>query len=699
MADDTYNSVDGQAQLGSVVQARDIGAVHHHVHAAPPPPATVPYQLPPAFVHFVDRWNEQQRILRALDGRSGREDGPLVVALTGIGGVGKTALGFHVTRRISDRFPDGVLYVDLDDLRRDGVVEVADVLGELLSGLGVAAEWLHRSLAGRSKQYWTQTRGKRLLVVVDNARFAQEILPLLPSSGAGLVIVTSQGRLHDLGGVAALEVPMSPLAVEDAVRLLRHIVDDARLTEEPDAAVELARGCGGLPVALHVAGRWIRRHRRRSLSRLVAELSAELHEKGVPMVEAIWDAAYEGLGAEAARLYRLLPEFPAPVLTVPAAAALLGDGTPAAEDALDELEGAGLLESRPEGPGIHDLVREHAERRSREEDPVGGSRQEARERLVRWYRRQAIHADLLAAGPRMTFAEPGDALPGVPDVEFGGKAEALRWMESQRLALYGCVRVAYESGLDEDAWALCEPLWTHFLDHPHYADVTDAFGRGLAAAQRIEHLPAAIRMRCQLARPLWEQERYEEAAEQLRHAVSAAGALGDSEKERKLKASVVEFRGKLASVQGDWASAVADFESARREHAAIGNAYGVMLQTYLLGGTALDMGECGRAVGLLTDAHRMARELGRERMTARTGFALGRALRHAGRAAEAFALIRAALDNARRRGSTSDEARVLEELARLADGVGRAEEAEEHRAAARLLAERGGGLPSVGQSS
>ncbi|MEU5126346.1 NB-ARC domain-containing protein [Streptomyces mobaraensis] len=695
MADDTYNSVDGQAQLGAVVQARDIGAVHHHVHAAPPPPPAVPFQLPPAVAHFEDRREEQERILRELEGRSGGGGGPLVVALTGIGGVGKTALGFHVARRISDRFPDGVLYVDLDDLRRDGVVEVADAVGELLSGLGVAPAWLHRSFAGRSKQYWTLTRGKRLLVVVDNARFGNEVLPLLPSSGDGLVIATSQGRLHDLDGVAALEVPMRPLAVEDAVRLLRHIVDDTRLAEEPDAVVELARGCGGLPAALHVAGRWIRSHRRRSLSRLVAELSAELHEKGIPMVEAVWDAAYAGLGPEAARLYRLLPEFPAPVVTVPAAAALLGEDVPPAEDALDELEGAGLLESRPEGPRIHDLLRGHAERRSREEDPAGGGRQGARERLVRWYRRQASRADLLAAGPRMTFAEPGPDLPGVPDVEFGGKAEALRWLESQRLALYGCVRIAYECGMDEDAWALCEPLWTHFLDHPHYADITDAFGRGLAAAQRLEHLPATIRMRCQLARPLWEQERYEEAAEQLRHAVSAAGALGESEKERKLKASVVEFRGKLASVQGDWASAVADFESARRQHEAIGNAYGVLLQTHLLGCAALGAGEYGRAVELLTDAHRMAVEQDRVRMTARTGFELGRALRRAGRPAEAVALVRAALDNARERGATSDEARVLEELARLADEMGETEAAEGHRAAARLLAERCGGLPGA----
>ncbi|MGK5638699.1 NB-ARC domain-containing protein [Streptomyces sp. URMC 126] len=699
MADDTYNTVDGQARTGAVFQARDIGAVHHHVHTAALPPAPIPYQVPPAITHFVDRRDEQERILGALDECSGGDGAPLVVALTGIGGIGKTALGFHITRRISDRFADGVLYVDLDDLRRDGVVEASDALDELLSGLGVTADWLCRSPAARKKQYWSLTKDKRLLVVVDNARFGSEVLPLLPSSGGSLVITTSQGRLPDLAGMAVLEVPMRPLAVEDAVRLLRHIVDDARLADEPDAVAELARGCGGLPAALHVAGRWIRGHRRRGLSRLVAELSADLREKGIPMVEAVWDAAYAELGPEAARLYRLLPEFPAPVITAPAAAALLGGGAPAADDALDALEGAGLLEDRPEGFRIHGLLRGHAERKSREADPGGDGRQRARTRLVRWYRRQAIRADLLAAGPRMTFAEPGPPVPDVPDVDFAGRAEALRWMETHRLALYGCVRLAYECGLDEDAWALCEPLWTHFLDHPHYADITDAFGRGLAAAQRQEHLPVTIRMRCQLARPLWEQERYEEAAEQLRCAVSAAGALGDSEKERKLKASVVEFRGKLRSVQGDWASAAADFESARREHAAVGNAYGVLLQTHLLGCAALGAGEYGRAVELLTDAHRMAAEQERERMTARTGFELGRALRRAGRPADALPLVRAALDSARERGSTSDEVRVREELARLADDTGETAEAEEQRVAARLLAERCGGVPGADEGA
>ncbi|MFD7548197.1 NB-ARC domain-containing protein [Streptomyces sp. NPDC059816] len=689
MAEETHNSLDGRADV--VVQAGRIGELHQHWHGPTPSGPPVPYQLPPAPVHFENRLVEQERVARAAEAH-GDGPGPLVVALTGIGGIGKTALGFQLARTLGERFPDGVLYVDLDDLRRDGTVEVSEAVADLLTGLGVTPDWWERTFAGRSQQYWTRTRDKRLIVVIDNARYGAEVLPLLPSSAGSLAIVSSQGALYDLDGVAAVDVPVDPLAADDALRLLGRLVDDPRLTAEPAAAAELARCCAGLPAALHVAGRWVRKHRRRTLPRLVAELTTELHEKGIPMVEAVWDAAHAGLGADAARLYVLLPQHPAPCVTAHDAAALLGTDLPAAEDALEELETAGLLDGRPGGLRLHELLRGHAERRARDADPEGTVRDAGRERLIRWYRRQAARADLLAAGPRLTFAAPGPPVPGVPDLEFTDKPAALGWLESRRLALFGCVRLAFDSGRYEDAWALCEPLWTYFLDHPHHADVTDAFRIGVAAADRAEHLPAQVRMRCQLARPLWEQKQYERAAEQVERALRAAESLGGTQQERKLRASAVEFRGLLKSARGDWTGAAADFTAARDAHAAIPNAYGVLLQTHLLGRTALNRGAADEAVVLLARAHRMAREQQRERMTARTGFELGRALRAAGRPAEAVALVRAALDGARERGSTSDEVRVLEELACLEEVLGNATEAAEHRAAARVLAERSGGL-------
>ncbi|MFQ6146828.1 NB-ARC domain-containing protein [Streptomyces seoulensis] len=700
MAEETRNSLDGRAEV--VVQAGRIGELHQHLHSAEPAPAAaVPFQLPPALRRFENRRAEQEHITRAIEDHA-TGAGPLVVALTGMGGVGKTALGFHVVRRLTDRYPDGVLYVDLDDLRRDGSVEVADAVGELLTGLGMSSEWLERSFAGRTKQLWTRTRGKRLVLVVDNARFGSEVTPLLPASDRSLVIVTSQGALYDLDGTAAVEVPVDPLHMDDAVRLLTHLVDDPRLVGEPEATYRLAEGCGGLPAALRVAGQWVRRHRRRNLARLVDELAAELHGKGIPMVEAVWDAAYASLTAKAARLYRLLPELPGPRIEEACAAALLVCGLDMAADALEELESAGLLDGRGEdGWRMHDLLRGHAERCARRGDPGGEDREGARRAVITWYRRQAARADLLAAGPRMTFAKVPDGVgEETADISFSGKTEALRWLESQRLALYGCVRLAFEAGWDEDAWALCEPLWTHFLDHPHYADATDAFRMGAAAADRAEFLPAMIRMRCQLARPLWEQGLHEEAAEELRHALGAAQSLGNSPTERKLTASTVEFRGLLKSETGDWADAIADFETARAVHREIGNEYGVLLQTYLLGRTALRREAPHEAIGYLEHAYASAVEQRRERMISRSGFELGRALRMVGRLEEAHPLVSAALDGARARGSRTDEVRVLEELALLADVRGDdSSGAEAHRATARRLVEEAGGLLDDRQSS
>ncbi|WP_432012727.1 NB-ARC domain-containing protein [Streptomyces cucumeris] len=682
MVEETHNSLSGRAD--SVVQAGHIGEVHQHMHGAAPA-QPVPFHLPPAPVHFENRLAEQGRISTAVDSHEGHL-GPLVITLSGIGGIGKTALGFHVARQLRQRYPGGVLYVNLDDFRRDGAAEVADALAELMSGLGVSQDWMRPSFAGRSQQYWTHTQDKQILLVIDNARFGAEALPLLPASAQSLVMITSQGPLHDLDGVSNVDVPVSALSVDDAVSLLGHIVEDPRLAAEPDVAAELARGCGGLPAALLVAGRWVRKYRRRSLSRLVAELTAELNEKGIPMVEAVWDAGYSGLEPQTARLYRLLSQHPGPFITSPAAAALLGSSLQEAEDRLEELEAAGLLESGNGNHRMHNLLRGHALRRARQSDPDGTELSQARQALTHWYRRQAARADLLAAGPRMTFAATLPPTGEAPDVGFETKAEALHWLEVQRLALYGCVHMAFEDEQYEDAWALCEPLWTHFLDHRHYADIIDAFSTGVAAAERLEDLPAMVRMRCQLARPLWEQKRYDEATQQLGLALSAAETLGNSAPERKLKASVREFRGSLKFAQKDWDRAAEDFEAAREDHAAIGNPYGVLLQNYLLGRTAVHQGEHERAVALLREAYRTAQEQQRGRMTARTGFALGQALRLAGRATEAGELVYAALAHARERGSSFDEARILMEMAALEDEAGRTTEAETHRAAARLLA-------------
>nr|WP_241267446.1 tetratricopeptide repeat protein [Streptomyces scabichelini] len=653
----------------------------------PGPALRIPLQLRAEEVHFVGRVNEQLSIIRSASAWEDDER-PFVATLRGLAGVGKTTLGQRVARKLrkqmtegaGERGPVGVLYVDLEDNRRDGGIDVSEALAELLRGFGLQGKWLPSTFDERAERYLELTRDHRLVVVIDNVRAGSEVVPLLPDSQQSVAILVSHAPLYDLARTDAVDVPLEPLEDEDALRLLSERAHDARLSEEPATARQLVRLCGGLPLLLEAAALQLRRQPLRRLVRVLDEFGRNLRDAGVPETEAVLDTAYDDMTDEGRHLYRLLATAPDADLARAAVVALLGEGRDAADDAVEDLLAAGLAEVHDGHLRMHGLVRAHAARRAREENPPREEAAPARLRLVRWYLRQAQRADLVIAGERMTFAAAADELPGAPDAEFGDGGQALRWFEAERHVLYACVRIAYDDRADAEAWALCEPLWTHYLDHPHYEDVLDAFGTGFEAARRAGHLKAMIRMRCQRARPLWEQRRFPEADQELTAAVSAAELLSATEpKDRKLRASALEFRGKLHAVQKQWDDALPYYEESFRIHEQIENDYGAMLLTHLRGQAAAGLGQLGRSRDLLARAHAEAVRLKRERMAARTGFELGRVLRRLNRLDEARELYEAALASAHRRGSTFDEVRILEALGDLAERAGDEETARTHR--------------------
>jgi hypothetical protein len=499
-------------------------------------------ELPPEPVYFVDRDEQRERVLRAVQEWQGRSR-PLVVALSGPGGIGKTELAHLIARVHRDRFPGGVLAVDLDDFRLGGVLDPGDALAQLLESLDVEPQLVK----ARCRQYWNMTSDAKLILVVDNARYASEVVPLLPASRESLVIVTSHGPLHDLEDGAAVGLTLPPLEEREATELLGHIVQDPRLAADPEAVRMLVRLCDGLPAALHVAGRWVRGHRLRPLSRLIPQLRGELEEKGVPDVERVWDTVYGSLSRQGRLLYRLLPHHPGAAFTVESATALLGLGQEACEEALEELHGTGLLDLRSltgAGDGRIRLpgpLRGHALRRSRRdaaEDEAG----QAQTRVLRWMVRQAQRADRFSAGRRLTVSEEYGVVPGAPDVPLEDPDEAAddaarteravaasRWLYEERHTLFASVRMAHERGLDAEVVALSEPVWTYALDHPNQSDVMGAFR--LAVASAVRHGGNAawlVRTRCQLARPLWEAGLLREAERELDSAEAVLGLLGDS---------------------------------------------------------------------------------------------------------------------------------------------------------------------------
>ncbi|MBT2674243.1 tetratricopeptide repeat protein [Streptomyces sp. ISL-14] len=671
-------------------------------------------ELPPEPVHFVNRDDERQRAVRAMDEWRGRSR-PLVLSLRGPAGLGKTELARLIARTSLDRFPDGVLSVDLDDFRLDGVLDPGDVLAQLLCSLDVEPALLEAQFKARCRQYWNKTSQARLVLIVDNAKYASEIVPLLPASGGSLVIVASHGPLHELEDGTAVDFPLPPLAEQAAAELLGLIVRDHRLAEGPESVRALVRLCDGLPAALHVAGRWVRAHRLRPLSRLIPELQGELTDKGVSGVERVWDTAYGRLSSPAALLYRLLAHHPGATFTVDSATALLGSGQESCEAALEELDRAGLLDTRVmpgesgdagDGDGRLRLpgpLRAHALRRSRS-DAEEGEVSTARTRVLRWYVRQAQRADRFAAGRRLVVADVLAPVPGAPDVALADPEEsaddqvraaravrASRWLHEERHALFACARAAYDRGLDAEVVALSEPVWTYALDHPHRADAVQVFRLAVAAAVRHGQNAAwLVRTRCQLARPLWESGELGDAARELASAEAAVALLGDDVRDRKLRASVLEFRGMLNGARGEWAAAVSDFARSRDVHLAIPNPYGAMLQTYRMGEARLKLAELETAHSLLAEAHTEAVTLRRERMSRRTGFALADVLTRLGRTDEARRLYEQSLEGARKRRSDFDQARVHDALGRLEETAGRGAQAAEHRAAAHAIRRRNG---------
>ncbi|MGP4114032.1 tetratricopeptide repeat protein [Streptomyces sp. 4N509B] len=401
----------------------------------------------------------------------------------------------------------------------------------------------------------------------------------------------------------------------------------------------------------------------------------------MPVVEAVWNVSYASLPPRAARLLRYLADHPTAHFPAGAAVAALGEGQDAADDAVDALETAHLLEVRLDGHlHLPSPVRAHARECARRD----GDPEEVRAatlRVLRWYRRQAERADRLAAGPRMRLAEPLSAVPHAPDVPLADETEALRWLERERSALYGSVRLAHALGggsdgdrADDEAWSLCEPLWTHFLSHRHRDAAVAAFTAGVRAAGRAGRPAARVRMRCQLARPLWEQGRLAEARHQVDRAVKAAERLGAEAGDARLLPSTYGFRGSLLAAGGDWDGAAAAYAHARRLYREVGDDHGVLLLTHLLGRAAVRRGDAAGAVALLREALASARAQRRGRLAARAAYELGVAYRELGEAALAAEQFTRAMAGAGRHDAGRSATRAARRLA-AGPAEGRGEEA------------------------
>jgi tetratricopeptide (TPR) repeat protein len=440
-------------------------------------------QLPPAVPAFVGRNNEMDTLSQMLERPGGMT---VITAIGGTAGVGKTALAVHWAHQVAAAYPDGQLYVNLRGYDVDEPVPAADALAGFLRALGMPGRDIPPDAAERAAAYRSLLAGRRMLVLLDNAREASQVRPLLPGSPTCSVLITSRDALAGLvarDGAARLDLDMLPL--EDAIALLRTLLG-ARADAEPEAAAALARQCCCLPLALRVAAELAATRKAMPLDALTGEL-AELRNRldllapdGDPhtQVRAVFSWSCRYLSPGTARTFRLAALHPGADFAAEAIAALTGTDQAAAQRALAELTRACLIQQAGDGRyQMHDLLRAYAIELSAAQDSRADQR-EASTRLLDHY----LHAARRAAGilfpaEAMTAADPRDR---TGDMSFADEQAARAWLDGERANLTAVTVQASRNGWHGHAIGLSAALF-RYLDAGGF--LADALVIHQAAAQ------------------------------------------------------------------------------------------------------------------------------------------------------------------------------------------------------------------------
>jgi tetratricopeptide (TPR) repeat protein len=452
----------------------------------------VPRQLPAAPRGFTGRDRELVAMSGLLERESREASGVAIAALTGMAGIGKTALAVHWAHGVADQFPDGQLFVNLRGSCLSGVpVTPTEAVRSFLTALGAPPERIPADTDGQAALYRTLLVDRRMLIVLDNAQDAEQIRPLLPGSPGCLVLVTSRNRLT---GLAAAEgahlITLGALTDSESRELLSTNLGIKPARAEPAAVSELIALCGRLPLALRdVAAHAVARPGL-PLGALVAEMQdargrLDVLDTGesATSVRVVFSWSRAKLGHQASRMFRLLGIHPGPDITVSTAASLASVPRGQAYLALTELCDEHLLtEYAPGRYGFHDLLRAYAAERARSSDSDADRRAAVR-RVLDYYLHTASAAAALL-GPYPTDVTWSRPQPGVVLEEIGGPAQAAEWFENERHALLAMIGQAAEEGHAPHAWELPWVAGWYFHDKAYRQRLVVAQESALAVAVR-----------------------------------------------------------------------------------------------------------------------------------------------------------------------------------------------------------------------
>jgi DNA-binding SARP family transcriptional activator len=502
------------------------------------PGMALPSQLPHSLADFAGRQTELTRLHGLLldDVRDDGGDPVVITAIDGMAGVGKTALALHWAHQVRDRFPDGQLYVNLRGFDRTGsVMEPGEAIRAFLDAFGVSPQPIPVGLEAQAALYRTLLADKRVLVVLDNARDAEQVRPLLPGSPGCLAVVTSRNRLDSLvvtEGAHAVSVGL--LTVAEARELLASRIGRTRVSAEPAATEEIIASCARLPLALAIVAARAATHPQFPLAVLADELreargglDAFDDDSDVATdVRAVFSWSYRALSDPVARVFRLLGLHPGPHLTTAVAASLAGLPRRDTHRALTDLTRANLIEEPAPGWFVfHDLLRAYANELAHERDS-DGDRRVAMHRMLDHYLYTAHTADRLLNPHRdpLLLAAPRS---GVTVERITDHQRALAWFAAEHPALLSAVDLAATLGSDAHVWQLAWSLATYFDLQGHWHDQVAVQRAALTALGTTADRAYETRAHCCLARAYSTLGRDDDAHTHLRLAAALSDGADD----------------------------------------------------------------------------------------------------------------------------------------------------------------------------
>lgn len=617
-----------------------------------------------------------------------------VVVVVGKPGVGKTALAVHAAHRIAERYPDGQLFIDMHggDAQRIGP---AKALERFLRALGVPGNRMPESLEERAETFRHLLNDRRMLIVLDNVDSEHRVLPLLPGSRRSAVLVTTQSQLCALPG--AIQVDLQAFDDDQSVALLSRIVGVGRLEAEIAAAADLARLCDHLPLALRIAGARLAARPQWSVAEFVDRLDDEATrldelKHGALGVRASISVTYDAVEDDAKRLFRRLSILDLPVFSGWTSAALLDMPLPRAQDLLDDLADARLVEAVNTGHGVHSqyrfpgLVRVFARERLVEQE-TAAERRTALERVLSalLYLSGQAH-NRIYGGDFVSVRSPASRWPVRGRLGERLLDQPMQWLERERLTIVSAVRQAAQAGLADMCWDLAVTAVTLFESRYYLNDWRETHEVAFAAASRADNRRGQAAIRYSTGSLFIVEQRFDEARRELVRAIELFEEISD----RPGRALAERNLAFLDRVGGDTARAAQRYEWALDEFRGSGDLIAAAYVLHCLAQLRLDAGCPDGAKEMLAEALDLSRQGGSPRVEAQVLHRFGGVHLQEGEVAAAAREFEEALAVVRRIGDPVGEAYALHGLAMAHLSARKFGSAQEALDAASTLADHSG---------